>query len=188
MVKFNTFPKKTLLVAACLLSFACAGPGAKPEASGTIGKEVATRGEVNNNPLIAKGDFVAVNFIGTLEDGTVFQTTMADVAQDPNRKKVSWFQAPKTFAPEEFIVGEKAPLPGMSDMVLGMKAGDNKTLTLLPEKAYGLPAPQNIISFPCVKTVPKTMQVTPKEYYERFNKFPVQNAMVQMAPYFKTRK
>ena len=188
MILFTTLPKKTLLAAACLLTFACAGPGEKPIVFDNREKEAASREELKNNiPLIEKGDLIAVNYIGALEDGALFETTMADVAQDPNRKKVSWFQNPKTFAPAEFIVGEKAPLPGMADMALGMKAGDKKTITLLPERAFGPPNPQNIISFPCTRTIAKTMQITPREYVERFNKFPVKNATVQMTPYFKAR-
>jgi peptidylprolyl isomerase len=65
------------------------------------------------------GDMVKVHFEGYLEDGTVFGSTMDD-------------------EPFEFTIGEKNMLPGFENAVIGMQKGDIKTITLPPEKAYGL--------------------------------------------------
>ena len=64
------------------------------------------------------GDRVKVHFEGYLEDGTVFGSTMDD-------------------EPFEFTIGEKNMLPGFENAVIGMQKGDTKTITLLPEEAYG---------------------------------------------------
>jgi peptidylprolyl isomerase len=64
------------------------------------------------------GDKVKVHFEGYLEDGKVFGSTMDD-------------------EPFEFIIGEKNMLPGFENAIVGMQKGDTKTITLLPEEAYG---------------------------------------------------
>lgn len=64
------------------------------------------------------GDKVKVHFEGYLEDGQVFGSTMDD-------------------EPFEFIIGEKNMLPGFENAIVGMQKGDTKTITLLPEEAYG---------------------------------------------------
>jgi peptidylprolyl isomerase len=65
------------------------------------------------------GDKVKVHFKGSLEDGTVFGTTENE-------------------EPFEFIIGEKNMLQGFENAVVGMQKGESKTITLPPEKAYGL--------------------------------------------------
>ena len=64
------------------------------------------------------GDKVKVHFTGSLEDGTVFGSTMNE-------------------EPFEFTIGEKNMLPGFESAVIGMQNGDTKTITLPPEDAYG---------------------------------------------------
>jgi FKBP-type peptidyl-prolyl cis-trans isomerase 2 len=65
-----------------------------------------------------EGDTVKVQFIGTLEDGTVFGRTHQD-------------------EPFEFVLGAKQVLPKFEEAVIGMKEGDTKNISLLPEDAYG---------------------------------------------------
>ncbi|MBW1980263.1 MAG: FKBP-type peptidyl-prolyl cis-trans isomerase [Deltaproteobacteria bacterium] len=64
------------------------------------------------------GDKVRVHFTGSLEDGTVFGSTVGE-------------------EPFEFIIGQKSVLPGFEEAVVGMIEGDTKTITLSPKEAYG---------------------------------------------------
>ena len=64
------------------------------------------------------GDKVKVHFTGSLEDGSIFGSTMNE-------------------EPFEFTIGEKNMLPGFESAVIGMQNGDTKTITLPPEDAYG---------------------------------------------------
>jgi len=64
------------------------------------------------------GDKVRVHFTGTLEDGTIFGSTINE-------------------EPFEFTIGEKNMLPGFEKAVVGMRKGDTKTIKLPPEDAYG---------------------------------------------------
>ncbi|MDH3557576.1 MAG: FKBP-type peptidyl-prolyl cis-trans isomerase [Deltaproteobacteria bacterium] len=65
-----------------------------------------------------EGDRVKVYFTGTLEDGTIFGQTHED-------------------EPFEFNIGEKSVLPKFESAVVGMKEGENKTILIAPEDAYG---------------------------------------------------
>lgn len=64
------------------------------------------------------GDTVRVHYTGTLEDGTVFDSSI-------NRE------------PLEFTLGQKGIIEGFQEIVKGMSPGDTKTDSIPPEKAYG---------------------------------------------------
>jgi FKBP-type peptidyl-prolyl cis-trans isomerase 2 len=65
-----------------------------------------------------QGDTVRVHYRGTLEDGSVF-----DSSADGD--------------PIEFTIGEGEVIPGFEDAVVGMAVGEKKEQRILPEQAYG---------------------------------------------------
>ena len=64
------------------------------------------------------GDTVKVHYTGTLEDGTVFDTSRGR-------------------EPLEFTLGEGTIIPGFEETVKGMQVGQTKTVTIPAEEAYG---------------------------------------------------
>ncbi len=73
---------------------------------------------------IAKnGDTLSMNYTGRLTDGTVFDSNV-----DPKFGHVQ---------PFEFILGAGQVIKGWDEGLVGMKIGEKKTLTILPEKGYG---------------------------------------------------
>ena len=68
---------------------------------------------------VKKGDEISVHYTGTLEDGTVF---------DSSKKQG------KTL---DFEVGGGQLIKGFDEAVQGMKKGETKEFTLTPEEAYG---------------------------------------------------
>ena len=70
--------------------------------------------------LIAKkGDTVKINYVGKLEDGTIFdESKLHD-------------------GPLEFKVGDKKLLPEFENAVVGMTVGQTKTITIKSDDAYG---------------------------------------------------
>lgn len=65
-----------------------------------------------------RGDTVTIHYTGTLEDGSVF-----DSSDDSE--------------PISFTLGAGEVIPGFEDAVLGMSVGDKKTATIEAEQAYG---------------------------------------------------
>ncbi|MEP1932209.1 MAG: peptidylprolyl isomerase [Roseibium sp.] len=77
------------------------------------------------------GDTIRLHYKGTLDDGSVFDSSEGR-------------------EPLEFTVGSGQVIPGLDSAIPGMKVGDEKTVNITPEDAYGLhnPAAQ--------QTVPRT--------------------------------
>jgi peptidylprolyl isomerase len=64
-------------------------------------------------------DKVKVHYKGCLRDGTIIDTSHGK-------------------EPFVFIIGRGSVLPGFEKGILGMKAGDTKTVTIQPQDAYGI--------------------------------------------------
>ncbi len=68
--------------------------------------------------LVKKGDRVKLHFSARLKDGTLFATTEGK-------------------EPVEFRVGVGEMLPGLDEALIGMEKGEEKEITLPPEKGFG---------------------------------------------------
>lgn len=67
---------------------------------------------------VKKGDKVKVHYTGTLEDGSVFDTSEGG-------------------DPLEFEVGSGQIIEGFEKCIIGMEEGEEKSFTVPPEEAYG---------------------------------------------------
>ena len=65
-----------------------------------------------------QGDKVKVHYRGSLEDGTVFDSSHGR-------------------QPLEFTIGEGQVIPGFEGAVVGMEPGDSKSVTVEPHEGYG---------------------------------------------------
>lgn len=81
--------------------------------------------------VVEKGNTIKVEYTGSFEDGEVFDASE------------------KHGEPLEFKAGEGMVVPGFDAAVIGMDVGEEKTVTLKPEEAYGEPHPN------AVQVVPK---------------------------------
>lgn len=87
-------------------------------------------------------DTVTVEYTGTFDDGTVFDSSATHGA------------------PLVFEIGTRQVIRGFEDGVLGMKKGEEKTITIEPEKAYGISHPQLIRVVP-VDEFPADVKLVP---------------------------
>ena len=78
---------------------------------------------IGGNATAKAGDIVSVNYTGSLQDGTVFDSNV-----DPSFGHVE---------PFIFPLGIGQVIPGWDEGIVGMKVGEKKTLTIAPEKGYG---------------------------------------------------
>jgi len=78
---------------------------------------------------ITNGSTVTVSYIGTLDNGRIFQSTEED-------------------GPLTFTVGAGQVFPALEQSLLGMKTGEVANIVLTPEQAYGPRLSENIITVP----------------------------------------
>ncbi len=79
-------------------------------------------------PQAKSGDTVNVHYTGTLEDGTVFDSST-------DRE------------PLNFTLGEGEVIPGFDAGVIGMEVGETKTVNIPAAQAYGDPREELIVTF-----------------------------------------
>lgn len=82
---------------------------------------------------IKENDFIELDYTGTLEDGSLFDTTSEETAK---RNKMKSDGA--SYRPVVICVGENQIVPGLDQFVIGKEAGKEYILTLPPEKAFGI--------------------------------------------------
>ncbi len=101
---------------------------------------------------VKNGDNVTVDYTGSLVDGKVFDTSFKGVGEENNIIK-------QDYKPLKFTVGKGRVIKGFDEGIVGMKAGESKTLTIAPDKAYGPVDPQMIQTIPIVQVEPATLQI-----------------------------
>lgn len=69
-------------------------------------------------PQAKQGDTVAIHYKGTLDDGTVFDSSEGR-------------------EPLEFLIGANQVIPGFEAAVLGLEVGQGRKTRIEPEQAYG---------------------------------------------------
>ena len=67
---------------------------------------------------VKEGDSVSLHYTGTLDDGTVFDSSEGN-------------------EPINFTVGASQVIPGFENGVMGMELGESKEIRVLPAQAYG---------------------------------------------------
>ena len=67
---------------------------------------------------VQDGDTVSLHYTGTLDDGTVFDSSEAG-------------------QPLSFTVGSGEVIPGFDDGVRGMEVGETRDISIAPDQAYG---------------------------------------------------
>jgi FKBP-type peptidyl-prolyl cis-trans isomerase 2 len=81
---------------------------------------------------IKNKDFVSLNYVGKLKDGTIFDTTIETIA-----KENDLYDPKIKLSPAKICVGENQILPGIDESLIGKKVGEKYTLELSPENAFG---------------------------------------------------
>ena len=97
---------------------------------GSLAPETARDG--GSDRAAQSGDRVCVDYIGTFPDGTVFDTSVEQVAKDSGT-----YNPERGYQPLCFTIGAHQVVPGFENAAVGMKVGDIKDVSLPPEQAYG---------------------------------------------------
>lgn len=83
---------------------------------------------------IATGDTVEFEYTGSLDDGTVFDTSRESVA---NESDLATSQPNREYTPLTVEIGAGRVIEGLEDALVGLKEGASTTVAIPPEKAFG---------------------------------------------------
>ena len=139
-----------LAIAMFVLIAGCAGNSGNPGNAVQQNSQQVAQGvngvKASAQPNVAaNGDTVTVDYVGTLENGAVFDTSVQSVAQQAN------LTLRPSYSPLIFVAGAGQMIPGFDSAVVGMKVGDVKTVTIPPEQAYGQWNRSNVVDVPLSK-------------------------------------
>ena len=137
--------------------------------------------------VVEKGDLVEIDYTAAFADGALLHTTLPEVADDPDRAKVDGFQRPPQLGPEVIAAGEPAVLPGLSQLVIGMKPSETRRVVLPPQQAFGAKAPSLVKEYDAVKVYPMRTSLTPKQWHQQVEGFPVEGETYSINPYLLAR-
>lgn len=94
-----------------------------------------------NSRTVQTGDTITVDYIGSTQDGTIFDTSIQSIA----KKAWSWvFQEWRPYEPMTFTVGKDPMVKWFTDGVVGMYVWQTKKVTIKPEDWYWLRDPNKI--------------------------------------------
>lgn len=96
--------------------------------------------------VVQKGDFIKLSYTGKLENGTVFDTTDANVA-----KEFGIYNEQASYGPETVVVGKGFVVAGLDEDLIGKNVGDKGSVTVPPEKGFGLRRIDQIETIPVKK-------------------------------------
>lgn len=134
-----------LAAATVLVSFAACGSNATNSPTGgsatsavvSSSTSATSTSSVNEtgkgqNAVVEKGDTVSVYYTGKFTDGEVFDSNVGK-------------------EPFTFTVGSGQVIPGFDNAVLGMKVGEEKTVTITPDQGYGERDDRFVFQYPIDK-------------------------------------
>jgi peptidylprolyl isomerase len=104
----------------------------------------------------ALGDRVSVDYTGTLDDGTIFDSSIGK-------------------EPLVFVIGDGTVIPGFDEAVRGMGVGERKIVTISPSEAYGEYREDLVVKLDCDDF---------EELPEVGDKVPLQNVISGQTVYF----
>jgi len=173
-------PKKMLLaliIAGILLALIAIG---YVWATGRGTSSAATTGGV------VSGDSVTLNYIGRLPGGSVFDTSLLDVAQDDGRypKSLTFaLRANDTYAPFTMTAGNYGSggtIKGFALGVIGMHVNETKLIEVIPGEGYPVD-PDMLRTIDIVQQIPATEVMTVQEFKDAFQTNPI---LMQTLPHF----
>lgn len=78
--------------------------------------------------IVKQGDTVRIHYVGKFEDGSVFDSSEGGASL-------------------EIKLGQGEFIPGLEEGLIGMAAGEKKTISMQPEKAYGVHHPERVFEY-----------------------------------------
>ena len=92
---------------------------------------------------IQDGDTVTIEYTGRLPDGEIFDTSLASVAEESDLDH----HPDREHTPLTVEIGEGRIIEGLEQGLIGLETGDEETITIPPEDAYGEQSEDRVVSY-----------------------------------------
>ena len=92
---------------------------------------------------VSTGDTVVVEYTGRLPDGTVFDTSLESVAEEHGLDH----HPDREYTPLTVEVGNGRIIEGLEEGLVGLEAGDQETVTVATEDAYGAHSEDRVVTY-----------------------------------------
>ncbi|WP_436929638.1 FKBP-type peptidyl-prolyl cis-trans isomerase [Halosimplex halobium] len=93
---------------------------------------------------ISTGDTVTIEYTGRLDDGSVFDTSLESVAEEEG---LTENQPDRDYQPLTVEIGSGRIIEGLEDGLVGMEAGEEDTVEIEPEQAYGERTDDRVVEY-----------------------------------------
>ncbi|MBM3229381.1 hypothetical protein FJZ26_03025 [Candidatus Parvarchaeota archaeon] len=131
-------------------------------------------GQNTTKLVAAQGDYVTVDYTLRLDNGTVVDTSIKDVAS-----KAGIYDLKRTYSPLGFWIGPQSGLlPKFSGAVEGMKKGQTKKIRLEPQDGYGIYNNSSVFGLPAVTEIPRLYNVPIANFKTGFENLSVGKRLV----------
>lgn len=137
--------KKVLLISILPIISVALGcsMGSTEKKSSPLSDQKTNMSSSESKTIVATWDSVAVDYVGKLEDGTLFDTSIETAA-----KEWGTYMTWRNYAPLKFKVWAWMMIKWFDQWVIWMKVWETKTLTLTPDLAYWEYKKENIHDIP----------------------------------------
>ncbi|QCC51107.1 FKBP-type peptidyl-prolyl cis-trans isomerase [Halapricum salinum] len=92
---------------------------------------------------IEPGDTVTIEYVGRFEDGSIFDTSRYEVALEHGLDDAQ-DAGPGDYPALSFTVGAGDIIEGLDNSLVGMRDGEEATVEVTPERAYGEHDPDRV--------------------------------------------
>lgn len=107
-----------------------------------------------SNETAKNGDVVVIDYVGRYNNGTVFDTSVEEIA-----KTAGIYGAGRDYQPVVLTIGLGEVVPGIEKALVGMKPDEEKTVVITPDIGYGQWSPENIEELPRIQNTSRIESV-----------------------------
>lgn len=141
----------------------------------TITTTTLAQAIIKNPDIVEISDIVQIEYIGSFENGSVFDTSIEEVA-----KENGIYTNLREYQPLIFSIGDAGLIRGFENAILGMKIGEDKEVTISPDEAYGDYQSQLIQIVPTKQRSSATQNVSREKFTEEIGQEPYEGLVFQI--------
>lgn len=138
---------KKLLIVTIVVILLFSGCVQKTESQRNTWDNISVGDLIEVQKTVKNGDNISLDYVAMV-NGRIVDTSIESIAKENNLSIPN-----KKYKQITFVVGNGRVIKGLEEGIIGMKMGESKTLSIPPEKAFGLKDPKLIRTIPIIQNV-----------------------------------